>query len=290
MHRLPFRRMRRRLGPASVLLVTAGTLLALGTPVALGTYSPKITNTTNTASTGGYFTCTSAAIGNAATNAYFAYPLNEAGPSTAADISGNGRPGKYSLTGVTYNTPGPCPRDGARAVTLNGLTGYVSGPATSANPQVFSLEIWFKTTAGGGKLIGFGTSASGLSAQYDRHLFLSNGGSLTFGVYPNQVKTITSPATYLDGAWHDAIATLAPSTDPNPGMRLYVDGTLVASDPSTTSAEADTGYWRVGFDNLNGWGPNQPTNFYFTGSLAFASAYTYAMTPAQVSAHYRAGI
>ena len=289
--RFPLARPRGAGGVVAIVFATLGLVLALcGAPLAFGSYSATVSNSTNTVSTVGYFTCTNAAVGNAATRAYFAYPLNETGPTTVADVSGNARPGAYSLTGITYRTAGPCPRDGAKAVTLNGLTGYITGAATVTNPQVFSIEIWFKTTVGGGKLIGLGTSAIGPSAQYDRHLFLSNAGTLTFGVYPGAVKTITSSATYLDGNWHDAIATLAPSSDPNPGMRLYVDGALVASDPTTTSAEVDSGYWRIGYDNLSGWGPNQPTNFFFTGSLAFASVYTYAMTPAQVSAHYRAGI
>ena len=275
---------------AALLSVVAAALGFAGVPVTVGGYTARVTNPSDTIASGSYFTCTSAAVGDAATNAYLAYPLNDAGPSTAADVSGNNRPGTYSLTGITYHAAGPCPRDGAKAVTLNGLTGYITGAATPTNPQIFSLEIWFKTTIGGGKLIGLGSSPIGLSAQYDRHLFLSNTGTLTFGVYPNNtVKTITSPASYLDGAWHDAIATLAPSTDPNPGMRLYVDGALVAVDATTTSAQNASGYWRIGYDNLAAWGPNTPLDFFFTGSLAYASTYQYAMTPAQVAAHYRAG-
>ena len=258
-------------------------------PLTLGGFTATVANSSDTVSTAGYFTCASAAIGNASTNAYLAYPLKDTGPATVGDVSGNNRSGTYSPLGITYGTAGPCPRDGAKSVTLNGLTGYITGAATLTNPQVFTLEIWFRTTVGGGKLIGLGTSATGLSTRYDRQLFLSNAGTLTFGVYPGVVRTVTSPASYLDGAWHDAVATLAPSTDPNPGMRLYVDGALVASDPATTGAETDSGYWRIGFDNLAGWGANQPTNFFFTGSLAFASTYTYAFTPAQVTAHYRAG-
>ena len=247
------------------------------------------TNRSNTSNTAGYFTCASAALGNASTIAYLAYPFNEASGLTAADVSGQSRPGTYSSVGITYRTAGPCPRDGAKAVTLNGSTGYITGAATPTNPQIFTIEIWFKTTTGGGKLIGLGTSATGASGQYDRHMWLSNTGILTFGVRPGTVKTVSSATTYLDGKWHNAIATLAPSSDPNPGMRLYVDGALLASDVTTTSAEADTGFWRIGYDNLNGWGANQPTNFFFTGSLAFASTYTYTFTPAQVAAHYRAG-
>jgi hypothetical protein len=284
-------RSRRRSATTGLALAVAGLLAALaGVPTAGGALLAKVSNTSDTVTAAGYFSCKSAAQGTAGTAAYLAYPFSETGGPSAADITGNGRTGTYSASGVTYGVAGPCPRDGSRAITLNGSTGYVSEAASVTNPQIFSIEIWFKTTTGGGKLIGLGTFPSGSSLQYDRHLFLSNSGLLTFGVYPGAVKTITGASSYLDGQWHDAIATLAPSTDANPGMRLYVDGALVASDPSTTSAEVVIGYWRIGYDNLSGWGPNQPTNFYYTGSLAYASVYTYAMTPAQVAGHYRAGI
>jgi hypothetical protein len=276
--------------PALLLALAAAVIAALGVPLANSSLRAQLSNSTNSTATAGYFTCTTAAVGNATTNAYLAYPLNETKGTKVADVSGNGRGGTYSSSGITYGGAGPCPRDGAKAVTLNGSTGYISGAATVTNPQIFSEEIWFKTTTGGGKLIGFGTSSSGASTQYDRHIFLNDGGNLVFGVYPGEVVTIASPKTYLDGKWHDAVATLAPSTNASPGMRLYVDGAVVASDASTTSAESDTGYWRIGYDNLSAWGSEQPTNFFFTGSLAFASVYTYAMTAAQVAAHYRAGI
>lgn len=272
------------------IVMTLAAVVTLRPPLTVGAVKASVANPLNTASTVGYFTCASAAVGIASTKAYLAYPFAETGPTTAADVSGNGRAGAYSLLGVTYGAAGPCPRDGHRAITLDGLTGSISGAATPTNPQTFSLEIWFRTTVGGGKLIGLGNLATGPSSSYDRHLYLTDSGKLTFGVYPGAVRTITSPASYLDGAWHDAVATLGPSTDPNPGMRLYVDGALVASDPTTTSAEANSGYWRIGYDNLAGWGPTQPTNFHFTGSLAFASTYTYVLTPAQVSGHRRAGV
>ena len=157
---------------------------------------------------------------------------------TAADVSGNSRAGSYSSAGITYGQAGPCPRDGAKAVTLNGSTGYIVGPATPTNPQVFSVEIWFKTTVGGGKLIGLGTASSGASGQYDRHIWLSNTGLLNFGVYSNGTHIVSSSTTYLDGKWHDAVATLAPSSDANPGMRLYVDGANVAADASSPPPRA----------------------------------------------------
>lgn len=255
-------------------------------PFSNSSFVAKISNTGDAAQSAGYFTCKSAATGG---SAYFAYPLNEASGTTVADVSGNNRPGKYSTAGVTYGATGPCPRDSGKAVTLNGSSGYITGPATAiTGPQTFSIEIWFKTTTVGGKLIGFGSSATGSSGSYDRHLYLTDGGILVFGVYPNAVKIVQSSAKYTDGTWHDAIATLAPANDPNPGIRLYVDGALVASDSTVVTAQTFSGYWRIGYDNINSW-TSQPTNFYYTGTLADASVYTTALIPDAVAAHYRAG-
>lgn len=240
------------------------------------------------------FTCKSAAIG---ANSYFTYPFAENIGTSAADVSGNSRPGTYTSAGVTYGATGPCPRDtpASKAVTLNGTTGGVTGAQSVNNPQVFSVGIWFKTNVAGGKLIGLGNQSTGLSGQYDRHIYIDTAGKLTFGVYPGSVKTVTSANSYTDNTWHYAVATLAPSSDANSGMRLYVDGALVATDSTTTAAEpAGTAYWRIGGDNLNGWptGSNKqnvvnPT--YVNGSLAFASAYTTTLTPAQILAQYHAG-
>lgn len=277
--------------PGLLLLATYAVLAVLGTPLTNSAFVAKVSNTADTAASSvtGYG-CSGAALGN---NAYFAYPLNDRGTATpVTDVSGNNRAGSYGTVGITRNAAGPCPRDGGKAVTLNGSSGYITGPTTNAitGPQAFSVEIWFKATAGGGKLIGFGNASTGASTNYDRHLYLTNNGSLVFGVYPNAVQIVQSSATYLDGKWHNAIATLAPASDPNPGIRLYVDGALVGSDATVTSAQVYTGYWRIGYDNLASWGTTQPNNSYFTGSLAYASVYTSVLTPAAVAAHYRAGI
>ena len=233
-------------------------------------------------------TCTSVAVGM---SAYLAYPFNETGGLTAADVSGNARPGTYSSTGITYGAAGPCPRDGAKAVTLGSSSGAIFSTVAPANPQVLSEAIWFKTTVAGGLLIGLGSSKTGLSSHYDRNIYMTNAGTLAFGVYVNANKTITTSLAYNDGKWHQAIATVAPSTDANPGIRLYVDGKPVITDTTTTTAEPDAGpsYWRIGYDNINGW-PGAPSNYFFTGSLAFAATYSYAFTPAQALAQYNAGI
>ncbi len=168
------------------------------------------------------------------------------------------------------------------AYNFNGSSQYVSTANSYNNPSDFTISIWFKTgTSTGGKLIGFGNAQTGQSTNYDRHLYMSNSGQIYFGVYPGAVKVIYSPNSYNDNQWHLATATLSSTA----GMCLYIDGALVASDPSTTTAQNYTGYWRIGYDNVNGWTSN-PTSYYFSGILDDALIYSTALTSTQVAAVY----
>lgn len=184
---------------------------------------------------------------------------------------------------------------GGAAGALNGVSntattfnGTVSGRAATAvaesAPQVFTLELWFKTTStAGGKLLGFGSSSTGTSASYDRHLYLDASGRLTFGVYPGAVRTVTTPGTYRDGAWHHAVATLS-----GQGMNLYVDGALRASSTQATSAQAMSGYWRLGGDALAGSWPNRGTSENVAATLDEVAVYPVELDATRVAAHYAA--
>jgi hypothetical protein len=262
---------------AVIVAVVVATLMAPG--VAEAGFASAPVPPALTVSAAPYFTC-QAAVTASAPSVY--YKLAETTGPSATDSSGHGDTGTYQ-GGVTYGTPGACKRDGASAVTLNGSTGYLSTSTQSANPQVFTLELWFRTTtARGGKLIGFGNARTGASGEYDRHLYMTNSGQVVFGVYPGQVVTVTSAAAYNNGAWHLVDATLGPA-----GMALYLDGQPVGTNPDT-AAQSYNGWWRLGYDNLAGWA-SVPTSAYFAGSLAQAAVYPTALTAAQIADHYRAG-
>jgi hypothetical protein len=281
---------RRRFVPPVLLALAAALLLLVGTPYANGKFTKTVTNSVNTAATSIFVSCQSTAI---AAGPYLAWPLNEPSGTVAKDLSNSAHPGTYSASGVTYGASGPCRRDGAKAVTLDGAAGLVSTTTAVAAPTTFTEEIWFNTgTATGGKLIGFGDTSNGSSAVFDRHIYMTNGaapsgGKLIFGVYPGAAKTVISSNGYNDSKWHQVVATLGTATGVN-GMRLYVDGALVASDTTVTTAQSITGYWRVGYDNLTGW-TSAPTSSFFKGSVAFAQVYNTALTPAQILAQYNAG-
>lgn len=168
---------------------------------------------------------------------------------------------------------------GAGSLTLPGTSGsYVSTATSSSGSNTFSLSAWFKTTTtSGGMLVGFGNQQTGSSSQYDRHIFMTNAGNIVFGVWVNGPVEIISPATYNNGNWHQVVASLSSA-----GMALYIDGALVASNPTTTTAQAYSGYWRLGGDNLTAW-TNRPTSDYFSGNLSDVAVYPSALDATQVA-------
>ncbi len=159
--------------------------------------------------------------------------------------------GEKSVTGVYGN-----------ALQFNGYNSQVVSGVSMATPVDYSLELRFKTnTTVGGKLIGFSDSSTTATNYNDRTLYLSNDGRINFGMYNNGNRVITSANSYNDNEWHYVIATFSTVN----GMRLYVDGQLVASD-ANTSYYPYTAFVRVGYDNLNGWA-NAPTSHYFAGII-----------------------
>lgn len=197
--------------------------------------------------------------------------LDEGGPATAAN----------AMPAIQYAVSGPTAPDAA--VRLANGTSYISTTTQLTSPSSYSVEIWFKTTTqSGGKLIGFGSSQTGVSSSYDRHIYMTNSGQLIFGQNNGSNITVTSPGSYNDGNWHQAVGTYDGST-----MVLYVDGVEVAST-STTAPNNYSGYWHIGYGNLNTW-PSAPTSYYFTGSLGEAAVWNgTALSSGQVSNEFSA--
>ncbi|MFT4109066.1 LamG-like jellyroll fold domain-containing protein, partial [Propionicimonas sp.] len=203
--------------------------------------------------------------------------LDETSGTTAADASATGQHPAAYQQGVTQGVDGIIPANGASR--FDGVDDVVVSTTPISGPTTYSEEAWFRTTTTrGGKIIGFGGSASGLSSSYDRHVYMQDDGRLVFGVYVGGEYTITTDKALNDGLWHHVVATQ--SSD---GMKLYVDGSLTGTN-AQTSAEASTGYWRVGGDRT--WGS---TSSYFAGDIDDAAIYTTALTATQVQAHYAKG-
>jgi hypothetical protein len=190
-----------------------------------------------------------------------------------------------AATGVLRGVSGAIPGDTNKASTFNGSSsGFAAQTARQVAPDLFSVEAWFKTgTSRGGKIIGFGDASAGESEVYDRHVYMSDNGRVTFGVHPGTSRTLTSPTAYNNNQWHHVVATLGSA-----GMALWLDGTLVGSRADTKSGSPYSGVWRIGGDRLKSW-VGAPASNYFAGNIDDAAVYPTALTSAQVVRHYDVG-
>lgn len=160
--------------------------------------------------------------------------------------------------------------------------GYVVADESFAAPNTFTAEVWFKTSTGGGRLLGFGDGTGTSSGSRDRTVYMGSDGKLNFGVNPSGTRVITTPNSYRDGQWHHLAATLGAD-----GMKLYVDGALAASRADTTSGESYTGRWRIGADSVSGW-PNA-NGAGFAGDLDEFAIYDKVLSADTIAAHKRSG-
>ncbi|GAA3693018.1 hypothetical protein GCM10023081_32980 [Arthrobacter ginkgonis] len=189
-------------------------------------------------------------------------------------------------TGVTLGAAGAVAGDGDTAATFSGSSTGTANITSRVQPaDTFSTEAWFRTTTTrGGKIIGYGNWINGTADLMDRHLYMSNTGTLYFGVRQSGVRsTVNTTTRYNDGQWHHAVTTLGSN-----GMQLFVDGQLVASRADVTKGLDVLGYWKIGGDSMSSWG-GRPTSSYFAGDIDEVAIYPSVLSAAQVQNHYVAG-
>uniref|UniRef100_UPI00130068BB CBM96 family carbohydrate-binding protein n=1 Tax=Homoserinimonas sp. OAct 916 TaxID=2211450 RepID=UPI00130068BB len=222
-----------------------------------------------------------AAVFNANPDLY--WRLDETSGAIARDSSFFGQNNGAFGNQVLLNQPALVAN--GKSVTLPGSSDGTVGQAQSvASPAVFSAEAWFKTDAAtGGKIVGFENSQTGNGNSYDKQIYMTDAGSLKFGVYTGSAVTLTAPGDYSDGTWHHVLGSQDAS-----GMKLYVDGVLVDSNAVTVN-QSYAGYWRAGGGNLNSW-PEAPSNFYFTGQVDEVAIYPNALSGSAVAEHYALGV
>lgn len=190
-------------------------------------------------------------------------------------------------SGVVGGQAGALDQDSDAATAFSGAsTARAASRDAEAAPETFSLELWFRTSSGrGGKLLGVGDAASGLSGRHDRNLYLDEAGRLVFGVESAGIPRVVSSAPGLaDGAWHHGVGTVGAG-----GLVLYVDGVEVARDPAVTSAGAFTGHWRVGGDALGPAWPGRVVSTDVDAVIDEVAIYAAPLTAERVTAHHAAG-
>lgn len=267
-------------GPSSFSVSTQNTSVSGMNTAKSGTYS--LTVTSGSCIYKGY------ALGNISNNLGPAvFTSLPSGTYSHYALDGNANDDNHYNQGAFLGTPSTTTdRFGvSNAVSIfDGSTQYMETSVPYVNPVDFTISCWFKTTTtSGGKLLGFAAAQTGIGGSYDRHIYMNNAGQLYFGVYASGIKILKTATgmVYNDNVWHNVVGTL--SSTAGVGLSLYVDGVLIGNDPTTTSADPFTGYWRAGYGDLSGSWPSQPTSLFFNGTLDDIYIYTRALTGAEVT-------
>jgi hypothetical protein len=172
-----------------------------------------------------------------------------------------------------------------KGILFDGSSQYLYTANAVAAPTAYTEEFWFKSTSSrGGRLFGFGNAQTGASTTDDRGVYMTNSGTLSYGVINGSKKTVTSQSSYNDGSWHFVTATLGAT-----GLQLYVDGLKQGSDPLTTTAGIYTGSWRFAYDTLTGW-PGTMSSSYFAGTLDEARVISRQLGDNEIKNDYTSGV
>lgn len=115
----------------------------------------------------------------------------------------------------------------------------------------------------------------------DRVIYLTNNGRVAYGVAR---KAITSTGTYRDNQRHHVVSTISPTG----GLKLYVDGKLVAEDATIIASDRTSGHWQLGGATPTDLS-NKPSALYGLSFVDEVSVYPSALSAEQVAAHYAVG-
>ena len=204
--------------------------------------------------------------------------LNETSGTSASDSTGNGNTGTVSGTaswgaGRLNN-----------AFTFNGATSIACGNAQTLNTtNAISVTGWFKTSQA--------ATATASVIRHDGHftaLQITATGNAQTAFWPNgTLVTLTFPWTYNNNAWHHYASTY----DATQGCKIYVDGTLVASNTTSLgplSTATIAGATAVSPFML-GAKEGGAAEFY-NGSLDEVSVWNRALSQADISSLAAAGV
>lgn len=205
--------------------------------------------------------------------------LDETSGTIAHDSSGNGNNGTIT-GGVTLGVQGPLASTDT-AMAFDGSTGYISVPASpyiSPSSNALSVEAWIKTTISG--IIANQENAfeiAVIGGQFQMALMTTNMN----GAVPSAWFWFGPTTLVNDGVYHLLSAAYDGSD-----VRLYIDGQLSYTETNYTGpVQKVTTPLGIACRGLGVSGPNS----YFPGSLDEVAIYGYALTAAQVAAHYAAG-
>jgi hypothetical protein len=164
-------------------------------------------------------------------------------------------------------------------------TNYLLGSATPVT-TAFSVTFWMKTTttqsvSSGNWFNGAGLVDHELGGVQNDWGLSQMGSKVAFGI-GNPDRTIRSTTSVNTGSWVFVAATWSASSRT---ARLYINGTLEATDSSTSANARLTSGFPLGADvNF------VPSQGFFIGSLDEVRIYNTVLTGAEIIARYRAPV
>lgn len=210
------------------------------------------------------------------------------------EASGNAIDSSVNSTSLTYNNSptrrvaGPSSQI-PFAVGLNGTNQNVRSAQTSVLPtnsaQAWSAEAWFRhtlATVGVRQILCLRNlvNTTNPNSTFFLEINRSSAGDVSV-LFPQAGSsnniTIIQAGSYNDGNWHHVMATAASGS----GVSLYIDGTLIGTNSTSRNTANNARTLTVGSNS---------TIQFFPGDIAACSVYNYQLNPAQVAAHYAAGI
>jgi hypothetical protein len=268
------------IGVAGVQFLLDGA--ALGSEV---TASPYTTSWNTTTATNGSHTLSARArdaAGNTAltadlvvnvanpTGLVAAYSFNETSGATVTDISGNNNTGTLG-SGVTRTTAGKT----GGALVFNGSSFVTIPHSASLNLTTgMTVEAWVYPT-----VAATAWTTAVMKEQSKEFVYALYGGSpgnrpsVQFNVNTspsgNGERVLTSPSAIPINTWTHVAGTYDGTT-----LRLYVNGTQIASQAFAGSIITSTSPLRIGGNSV--WGE------YFTGRIDDVRIYNRALTAAQI--------
>ncbi|MBP1964876.1 LamG-like jellyroll fold domain-containing protein [Paenibacillus aceris] len=190
------------------------------------------------------------------------WKLDEGSGTTAADSSGNGN------TGTLVNNPAWAGKFGGALSFTGGSRVEINSSATLNKSGDETVSMWFKTSQSANGTVSIFRqdkrfTALQLTSGQARAAYWINGLS--------GYKALTFPWIYNDNNWHHYVA----SYDQTTGLKVYVDGNLVASSATNLGALPTV-------TNKIVLGASESGGEAYNGLLDEISVFSGALTQAQV--------
>lgn len=247
--------------------------------------NPPIDVTTTTT------TCQQAIQQSAAQDGVFAYHVRvPASGSWLTDLSPANNSGIVNMPSLGSLFTNPCRRDEAVAANFTGRSdmSYIATVnQLSGTPADFTEELWIRTTSTEGTLMGFYSSPTPDGGRGTATLKLNidpvTGGLVFSTLHAADHSSVYSIVPINDGTWHHVVARRSAGT-----LSIFTDGVPTGTATEKPSPSSFPGYLRVGCDNQIGWPGAETGAQCYAGDMAYAAAYSRALSDQEITSHYYA--